>query len=920
MRGLLHAIRTLLSRARFEREMREELRQHIEHRAADLEAGGLSAEDARRQARLEFGAVERYKEECRDESGFAAARLLHGFGGDLRLAVRRLLAAPVFTLFAVLSLAVGLGVTTAAYSVVANLFLAPSGIVDEDRVVVLATRWEGNLVSGGISRPDYEDIRAAQTCFTSVAASAGMEVSVATPTSTDLMKAEAVDGDYFTTLGSRTLLGRPIDPQDLASRHDVVVLSHALWALRFGADPSVIGRDLYVAGRPFEIVGVAREGFYGREDRLTATRVWIPLTADTRKPRPGILARDHQRLVVIGRLAPKRSIEAASAELATLGANLDAAYPRQKATGPVQRDWLAKPFTDSDGDAILRSFGMAFVALVALVLVVACTNLANLVLARGASRRQELAVRRAIGASRWRLVREQCSESLLLALAGMGAGWLVFRMLSAALDIDVPLTSKMLISFKPELDPEVVIVAGLAMLLALIVFGLEPALRLTRSRQLRPDLASAAGTVAIPQARRQRRLVRWQVAICTGFFILATLSEKYILAEARHDSGVELDHIALATMNFWAQQWNEERAARAMARVLEELKTDPQLQSAAVATGVPFGASNTPRFKVATTDQPITEPGAARFALGVAATPGIFHTLGVPILRGRGFDDRDAAGARPVVVLGEQTARRLFGTIHAIGREIQLKPSGSDGLRRRTVARKLALQTPTAPTPTDAEVRIVTVVGVAGDTDVGQLFSRQADLVYLPLAQQPTAISFGIAIVRTDGSPYVAVRALRDAIRRVDPGLAVESAGTGLGALGGPTVFLRTASLMAVVLGALTLLLTMVGLYGVQSHGVAERTREFGVRMSFGATAQHIRALVLTEGYRPVLQGLAIGLFVGFVGRGLVRAFWWDGMSLADGWMLVAVPVSLLVASFFACWLPARRASRVDPNVALRHL
>jgi hypothetical protein len=212
------------------------------------------------------------------------------------------------------------------------------------------------------------------------------------------------------------------------------------------------------------------------------------------------------------------------------------------------------------------------------------------------------------------------------------------------------------------------------------------------------------------------------------------------------------------------------------------------------------------------------------------------------------------------------------------------------------------------------------VVGPPGQTDVGQLFSRKADLVYLPLAQQPAAVSFGIAIVRTVGSPYVAVRVIRDAIRRVDPDLAVESAGTGLGALGGPTVFLRTASLMAALLGALTLLLTMVGLYGVQSHGVAERTREFGVRMSFGATAAQIRALVLKDGYRPVWQGLAIGIFLGVIGRGIVRAFWWDGMSLADAWMLLLVPPPLLLAAFFACFLPARRASRVDPNVALRHL
>jgi predicted permease len=919
MRAILRALRSLVARARFEREMSEELRFHLERRAQDLIASGLPHDEAQRRARVEFGAIESLKEQCRDESGFAPLRPLHGFGGDLRLATRRLAASPLFTIFAIVSLAVGLGVTTAAYSIVAALFFAPSGIAEEDRLVKLATRWEGNLVAGGISRLDYEDIRAAQTSFSHVTASAGLDVSVATPTSTDLMPAEAVDGNYFETLGVRAAVGRAIDLQDVAGSHAVVILSHALWSLRFAADPAIVGQTIHVAGRPFEVIGVAPEGFVGREDRLTGTRVWMPLTTDPRRPSPALSERDGGRLVVIGRLAPGTSIQTASAELAAIGARLAAAYPRRNASGPVMRDWAAKPFGAHDGQTVLRRFGFAFVALVALVLVVACTNLANLVLARGASRRQEFAVRRAIGASRWRLIREQCAESLLLAVMGAGFAWVVFTALSAALDVDVPLTSKLLISFKPEFDAGVAMVAGVAMLLSLLVFGLEPALRLSRGA-LRPDLSSASGSVGVPQAKRQRRLVRWQVAISTGFFVLSALSVNYIAAEARHDSGVDLDRIAMATMNFWTQQWDEDRAQRALARVLEQLERDPHLQSVAVTNGVPFGASNTSRFTIVPTDRSIADRTAAREALVVAATPRIFQTLGIPILRGRGFDDRDNAGTALSAVLSEQTARRLFGTADAVGRQVQLKPGSSAGPRRRSIAGKLALQTTAAAPPAGAAIDIATVVGVAADTDVGRLFSRRADLVYLPLSQQPTRVSFGIAIVRTTGDPYAAVGVLREAIRRVDPDLAVESAGTGLGALGGPTVFLRTGSLMAVSLGALTLLLAMVGLHGVQSHGVTERTREFGVRMSFGSTAAQIRGLVLKDGCRPVVEGLAIGLFLGFVGRGLVRAFWWDGMAIVDAWMLIGVPVPLLLAALCACWLPAHRASRVDPNVALRHL
>jgi putative ABC transport system permease protein len=217
-------------------------------------------------------------------------------------------------------------------------------------------------------------------------------------------------------------------------------------------------------------------------------------------------------------------------------------------------------------------------------------------------------------------------------------------------------------------------------------------------------------------------------------------------------------------------------------------------------------------------------------------------------------------------------------------------------------------------------VRTAKIVGVAADTDIGSLFSRRGDVVYMPLDQRVGAMTFAIALVRSSSAPSVAVRGLREAVVRTDYDLAIESSGTGTGVLGGPTPFLRAGTAFALSLGGITLLLSMVGLYGVQSHGVERRTREIGVRMSFGATAEQIRTLVLKDGYRPVLQGVAIGFFLGFTGRGLVRAFLWEEIELVDAWMILAVPAPMILATFFACYWPARRASRIDPNVALRHL
>ena len=923
LRSLIAVVRALLARTRFERDMRDELRLHIEQRADDLVAGGVAREEAQRRARIEFGAVEAYKEQCRDASGFVAWRPLHGVFADLKLAARRLAATPLFTIFAVVSLAVGLGVTTAAYSVVASLLFTSSGIPEEEELVSVMTAWDGRLVNGGISTADVEDLRAAQQSFASLTAYTLFRPSVATPAGTDLMRAEAVDGAYFQTLGVKPMLGRAIVDADLTSRARVAVVSHALWTRRFGADPALVGRILRTGGESFEVVGVTPKEFRGFGGPFEGTHVWVPVTAVPAHFAAGMAWSDRERprFMLVGRLSAETPVATASAEVAAIGSSLDASRPKTaRYPGPPLRAWSVRPVGEErSGETIARRFGVALIALVALVLVVACTNLANLVLARGVSRQQEFAIRRAIGASRWRLVREHCAESLWLAALGAGAGWMVFTALASALDLDIPLAGKMLITFSPTLDPAVLTVAGIALALSLLVFGLEPAIELTRDRGLRSGLAASAGSVGVPKARRQRALVRWQVAISTGFFVLAALAVRYTVKEARHDSGVDLDRLAVATMNFWAQQWEEPRARRAVERVLEELQQEPAVTSASVATGVPFGSSMTPMYTMSTPDKPLTPGGAFHWGPGIAATSRIFQTLGIEVVRGRGLDDRDHAGSAPVAVISEATALNLFGTLDVVGRQMLIKPRDATQLPR-SVARKLALPSRVPVAPLTNAVETVTVVGVVSNTDVGQLFSDRRDAIYLPLAQQAGALPFAIVLVRTNGDPYGAVRSLRDAIGRADPDLAIESSGTGLGTLGGPAVFLRAATGFALGLGGITLLLSMVGLYGVQSHGVERRTREIGVRMSFGATAAQIRGLVLKDGYRPVLQGLALGLFIGFVGRGLARAFLWEKIELVDAWMLLAVPVPMILAAFFACYWPARRASRVDPNVALRHL
>jgi len=822
---------------------------------------------------------------------------------DLRLAARRLLATPLFTVFAVLSLAIGVAVTTAVYSVVDAIFLRDAGARDPDRVVIVVTPYDGLIVNGSISLPDFQDLRAAQTSFTSISASASFTPAVASSFTTELLAAEAVDGAYFSTLGVSPAMGRTIQPADDAGAARVVVLSHALWRRRFAANPSVVGQSIRISGQPFEVVGVAAASFEGVSGPLPGTRLWIPLAAEASlsrlAPTVPVSPRDRRRLVVFGRLAPPVTAAAASAEVSAIAATLDTSFPPRTPSGQpraTERPWKGKTLAAVSGEDTLafRRFGLTIVALVALMLAVACTNLANLVLARGAARQHEIAVRRALGASRGRLVREQCAESLLLATAGGLAAYVVFQGLCVLMDVEfnlvLPMGGRWNLAIRPSPDATALWIATGSLLVSLVVFGLEPALQLTRSRDLRGELAAGVGVLGAPKTRRQRTLLRWQVAISAGFFIVATMFVKYTIAEARHDPGIDLKRLGVAVLNFRTQQWDEARVRRTVDRVVEEARKNQAIEAVSVSTGMPLGL---PAMRL-TLSQPDTATAGEsdRYtAIGVAATPSLFKTIGVPILRGRGFDDRDHAAAAPVVVLSEFTARRIFGTSDAVGR----------------------------PVVVEGHVRVTaTVIGVARDTDVGYVFGESHPVVYLPLAQRYEP--FLAIVARSTGDVALAVRALRGALRQVDPDLAVEVIGTGRTVLAGASVFLRAAGVAALALGGLTLALAMVGLFGIQSHTVAHRTREIGVRISLGASPSQIQRMVLRDGYRPVVEGLALGLFIGVIGRVIVRAYTGLEVTVIDPWLFFVVPIPLIVAAFCACYFPARRAAGVDPNVALRHL
>jgi putative ABC transport system permease protein len=823
---------------------------------------------------------------------------------DIRLALRRLGATPLFTAFAILSLAAGVAITTAVYSIVDSVFMRGLGIREPDRVAVVVEPQSGRLLPGTVSEPDFRDLQASQTSFSHVAASATSVRRVAFPSGAQMVIGESVSGSYFATLGVRAALGRAIQPADDDGAVRVVMLSDSLWRRRFASDRRVVGTTVSISGEQFEVIGVAPASYNGPRGWLLGTQFWIPLGTESQlkeAPRPAWwrgTPRDTRKLTVFGRLAPQATIAAASAELQTVAARLDRTFPPQhpgQGVAATDRPWRARTMADvADEDTGIRRFGMALVALVGLVLVVACTNLGNLVLARGTTRLRELAVRRALGASQWRLVREQCLESVMLAAGGAVASYVMFELLRVLMDAEIhmatPFGGRMTLEFHPVLNVPALTIAVSSLLVALVVFGLEPAIQLTRTIDVRGALA-AGSAVGPPRRRRQQVLLRWQVAIAAGFFIIATMFVKYSIAEARHDSGIDLDRIAVAVLNLDSPEWNEPRARRMFDRVLGELRGHPSIETASLASGLPFGMPSSLRLAISPAERADAAAVEPHMMTGIAGTPSFFRTLGVEILRGRGFDDRDAPGAPRVVVVSEFTARLVFGTADAVGRQVVVGPQAA--------ARATA-----------------TIVGVAANTDVGSIFADPRPLAYVPLAQQYQPVVTVVA--RASGSVPNAVAAVREAVRRADPEVAVDTIGTGRTVLAGPFQVLRGLGLTAIGLGAVTLLLAMAGLYGIQSHVIANRTREIGVRMSFGATAGQIKRMVLLDGYRPVLDGLIFGLSIGLVGRAIARAYLELDVAIVDRWMLVVTPIPLICAAFFACYLPARRAAAVDPNVALR--
>jgi predicted permease len=830
---------------------------------------------------------------------------------DVVLAGRRLRAAPAFTAFSVITLAVGIGMTIALFTAIRGTLLRPPDIADVHEVVNI---YHSDPITGGtsvpiigISTPDLDTLMNAATSLQHVTGWTITRTSFGDEDGAEFLIAEVITGEYFQLARAHARLGRTLlASDDSPAAPPVVVISESYWRRRFNGDPGIVGRVVRVNGVRAEIVGVIAAPFRGMYlPNLTPTSVWVTLgSAQVARPdlRTSQLDAERRLWHVKARLNPDVSIEQATAEVTAIARGLDRTDPigsDSDRSDPFHftrsRQWRVLPTTDVLlHESVHRVAGPAALAATlmgALVLLVACSNLANLCLARGAARRHGIAVQYAMGGSRWRIAREQLVESGVLSIfAGIAAYWIARLALTLLVSVDVRLgpIGNMQLSLGPH-APMLVTGTG-ATVLAFFVFGALPAIQLTR-RSLQPALQAAESVGAAPRWRGRRLLIAGQVAVSVTMVAAALFSVQQVVQSLSQDTGLDLDRFAAAAVDFELAGYDETRARETLRRLVTVAGRESGVERVALSSGLPLGLPAPPYT--------LHLPGGQRplAAAQLAVTPQIFQTIGVRLERGRLIGDGDIAGAMPVAVIDATAAEQLFGDQDPVGQQIVLQ-------RRPYVGEE---QQPPV---------VRTVIGVVGDTNTGAAGRRLRASVFVPFAQhfEPQMA----IVVRGANAPALAT-ALPAIIRRADPHLAVSDVGTGATLAGLDNVTLQVIAALCGILGVVALALAMSGLYGVLSFVVSGRRREIGVRRALGASSNAIVRLVIGDGLRPVLSGLLVGMAAGLAVRYATTRLLRSVPEIDLG-LIVLVPALFIVAGVLAAYFPARRASRVDPSVALRNL
>ena len=805
------------------------------------------------------------------------------FLSDLRYGLRLLFKRPGFTAAAILSLALGIGANTTVFTWIKAVALTPlPAVPDTDHLVVINGRSQtGELRS--ISYPDFVDYRDRAKSFSGLICYRQTPFSLGVGDQPERVWGSLVSGNYFDVLSVKPVLGRSFLPEEdrTLDTHPVVVISNSLWRTRFAADPNLPGKTITLNGRSFTVVGVAPEGFTGSAVAVS-NDVWVPMMMMGQVYPSGDQSkqRGNRWLSAMARLKPGVAIDQAQAEMRVIGKQLEQEFPQDK--GLTQDlNWIWKSPTGAS--KVLLPILIVLMIVVALVLLIACANVANLLLARAAGRQKEIAIRLSMGAGRGRLIRQLLTESILLSVLGGGLGvlmayWSKDMLMSFMPPINLP------ISLKVGIDGQVF---GFAFVLALvtgIIFGVVPALQASK-----PDIISTLKdeSGAVSGGGRKTRLLNALVIAQVSLSLLLLIGAGLFLRSLQNadniDLGFQRDHLLLASVDLFPNGYNKDRGLTFYSQLLTHLEALPGLKSVSLARKVPlgFGGGSSTSVEIeGYVPQPNEEINIEYNNVG----PNYFRTMGMTVVQGREFNAQDRAGSQEMVIINETFARRYFPNQDSVGRVLNL---GSK----------------------------VTIAGVVRDGKYQSLTDAPKPYMFLPLLQNYRS---DVTIhVKTDGDTLAVIPGLRKELASIDPALPVFDVKTMEEHMDIALVIQRVGGTLLSIFGGLALILSGVGIYGIISFFVSQRTHEMGIRMALGAKQSDVLKLVVGRGMYLAAIGIGIGLVASFGLSRFMKSFLL-GISTTDPLTFIGFSAVLAMIAFLACYLPARRATKVDPLNALR--
>jgi predicted permease len=807
---------------------------------------------------------------------------MSGLFEDFRFGLRALAKYRRFSAVCILSLALGIGANTTIFTLVNAILLRPLPVPDPGRLAAVYTLDSRNPGFWGVSYSNYKDYRDRNQVFSSLLVYSGVGLNFTGGAEPRLVMGQLASANYFSTLGVNPIVGRSFLPEENnpAGASLVAVISYRFWRQQYGGDPGILARDVNLNGRPFRIVGVAPEGFQGL-DTLTATDVWVPIELyRDLYPAPALMnLRRYLVLSVVGRLKPGVSLPQAQTAMQTIGRDLEREYPTDnRARRPLLTSATDAAIPPANRAEIQRA-GAVLVAISGVVLIIACGNLASLLLARAAGRTKEFAVRLALGASRWRLVRQLLAESVLLAVVGGAAGLLIAVLARNLLWSMRPPTFSHA-AVRMSLDRTVLAYNFAVSIFTGLLFGLAPALRATNP-DLATDLKERSGQAHFTGAWNPRAvLVMAQVAFSVIALVGAGLFVRSLQNALRFDPGFDSAHLGIVVFNLADHGYNQTQGRDFLGRVLDRARSTPGVAAATLSNDWPFRVSLSRTMSIPGRDTP------GQTILSEFVWPGFLATEGIPLVRGRDFGEQDGQTSPRVAIVNQDAAKVYWPGEDPIGKRVRFFGETADE----------------------------EVIGVARTANYQTIGEKARPFVYFSLEQYYFPLS--VLTIRTAGDPEPVLAAVRGEVQALDRNLLLQSETVNTTMRQSLWAQRLSAGLLA-VFGGLALLLATIGIYGVVSYLVVHRLREFGIRMALGATAGNIQMMLLGEGVRLVAIGVTVGMAVALIGSRAVESMLFL-VAPRDGVTFILVPSILTLVAILACWIPSRRATRVDPMVALR--